>query len=112
MKPEETTLPEGVTKQQIEDWKKKHVRIKQVVAKRKTGGSVSFIVGQPTREIMDSWLFHFDKGSYPEARAVLTSNCVLHGDVSLLEEDINLQSTILKKIQGMLEDFQTSEKEL
>lgn len=106
-----SALPTGVTETQIQTWKEKHGKIKLLTCKSGEK-EISFIIGQPTRDIVDAWTHHYDNDNRVKAREVLENSCVLHGDKSLFLKDINLQNTVLKKVQEMLKDLQTEEKEL
>jgi hypothetical protein len=106
------TLPKGVTEEQIQEWKDKHGKVKLITCKRENGESVDFIIGQPTRDILDSWAHHHNNDDIVKSRKVLENSCILFGDKALFAKDINLQSTVLKKVQEMLENLQTEEKEL
>lgn len=112
MKKSELKLPEGVTESDIQTWKQKLGKIKLISCVRENGQKVEFIIGQPTREILDCWQTHQENGKYDKAREVLKANCVLHGDKELFKEDVNLETTVLKKVTDLLELLQASEKEL
>ncbi|MCE9540627.1 MAG: hypothetical protein K8R85_15620 [Bacteroidetes bacterium] len=107
-----TKLPEGVTETQIQEWKDKHGKVKLITCKRDKGEEAVFIIGQPTRDIMDAWAHAYDNDKRQKAREILENSCVLHGDKTLFVKDINLQTTVLKKVQEMLENLQAEEKEL
>jgi len=105
-------LPEGVTEANINAWKEKFGKVKIITCKCENGKSVEFIIAQPTREILDAWAHHHNNDNIAKARQVLESNCILHGDKTLFEKDVNLQSTVLKKVQEMLTNLEVEEKEL
>lgn len=105
-------LPKGVTEGQVQEWKDKHGKVKQITFTRDNKETADFIIGRPTRSIMDAWAHHFNKEDLAKARGVLQNSCILNGDTSLFEKDINLQTSVLKKIQEMLEEVQAEEKEL
>lgn len=106
------SLPEGVTESQIKDWKDKHSKVKLISCKRDNGEQAEYIIGQPTRDILDAWVHHINNDNTKKAREVLENSCVLFGDKALFAKDVNLQSTVLKKVQEMLENLQLEEKEL
>lgn len=105
-------LPAGVTQQQIDAWKASHGKVKLVKCKRDDGTFVDYVIGRPDRETVDMWAHAHDKDDRAKARAILFNACLLSGDKTLFAKDINLESTVLKKITAMLEDVQSTEKEL
>jgi len=105
-------LPEGVTQDQVNTWKEKYGKVKVITVKRENGKEVQFVIGQPTREILDSWAHYHNNDQIAKARGVLKGSCILHGDQSLFDKDVNLESTVLKKVQEMLVTLEAEEKEL
>ena len=109
---EELGLPEGVTQEQVDAWKKEYKKVKTSTFKTDDGQDVLFILARPTRVILDMWNNAFDKGDRQKARDILKTNCIKFGDKKLLDTDVNLETSVLGKIQGMLEEVQAIEKEL
>jgi hypothetical protein len=105
-------LPQGVTEAQVQEWKDKHSKVKLISCKRENGEQVEYIIGQPTRDILDSWSHYMSNDNNKKAREILQTNCILFGEKSLFEKDVNLESTVTKKITEMLETLRTEEKEL
>lgn len=112
MKKNQIELPQGVADLDIQKWKERFGKIKLISCTRENGEEEQYIVAQPTRDIVDAWMSHHEAGRYDKAREVLSKNCVLHGNTDLFKSDINLESTVLKKVQEMLETLRASEKEL
>lgn len=105
-------LPTGVTQEQVNSWKEKHGKVKMITVPRENGESVDYIIGRPDRTIVDMWAHHIDNDNRVKSREVLKKNCILFGDTSLFDKDVNLESTVYKKIQEMLELYRAEEKEL
>lgn len=103
---------EDVTPEQLKAWKDEFKQLKKITVVTKSGGKIPFIVARPTRDILDMYAFKVDKDENKAAREVLQVNCILAGDTTLFAEDVNLESTVMKKITGMLESLDAIEEEL
>lgn len=102
----------AVTPEMIAEWKKQLKVIKKIKVKTTSGSVVEFIIGRPTRDVLDIWVSKLDKEDNTGAREVLKTNCILAGDASIFAEDVNVESTVMKRITGMLQECEVEEEEL
>lgn len=107
-----SSLPKGVTQEQVDTWKTIHKKVILITAFRENGEEAQYIIGRPNRTIVDMWAHHYDNGATDKARKVMKENCILFGNQELFATDINLENTVLRKVQEMLEILRVEEKEL
>ena len=103
---------EDVTPEQLKAWKDEFKEVKKITVTTKGGKKIPFILGRPTRDILDIYALKIEKDENKAARGVLQVNCILAGDTTLFAEDVNLESTVMKKITGMLGALDAVEEEL
>ena len=101
-----------VTPEQIAEWKGKLKVVKKITVPTLGGGKAEFIIGRPTREILDAYGFQLDKDNQKKAREILQNNCILAGDISLFADDVNIENTVMNKVTGLLEKLEVEEEEL
>lgn len=97
----------------IPGWKDKHKQLKAVAFFSKVHSKwCPFIVAKPTATVMDAIAKYSSQDKTEKIDEVLRESCVKAGDKSLFESDVDLKSSVFKKITSMLEDLQEEEKEL
>lgn len=100
-----------VTAEQIESWKKKHQTVKKITVTLKNKTEEEFIIGKPTRSVLDSISSYTNDNKPHKVREVLENSCVLAGNTDAFE-DPNVMNTVFGKVTEMLEKLQVEEKEL
>lgn len=83
-------LPEGVTQQDVNNWKDKYddVRLLRLPKDERIGSenSLTVVARNPDRDILSEYLKHSDKN--PKlANEILVKNCLLSGMDEVLEND-------------------------
>ncbi len=96
----------------IDAWKAKHKQVKAISAMSELNGLVHFIIGMPTRQMLDSMAQYDSDGKVKKSQDVLFNSSILAGDKSLLPGDINLQTTVGVKIGEFVKRLEVLEKEL
>lgn len=107
----EKKLVSEVTPDDISGFKKHHGVVKQITVKT-ASGQEQFIIGRPTRNQLDAVAKYSQDGKLNKVRELLQNSCVCAGNIKALENDINLQNTVIDKITEMLEKLEVEEKEL
>ncbi len=102
---------EEVTPEQIKGWKDKHKQVIKISIPVGTG-KVQFMLGRPTRSVLDNWVAKLEKDDAKGARDVLKANCILAGDTSIFDDDVNVESTVMKNITKMCKTIEVEEEEL
>lgn len=97
---------------EIEAWKETHGTVKAVCFPTKKNGLQAFIIGCPTSPVIDAYKAYDHRGDTKKIDNLLINSCVLAGDKTVIDQDINLKNSTLKSIVNLLEDYQAEEKEL
>ncbi|MCK6649706.1 MAG: hypothetical protein L6Q66_08620, partial [Bacteroidia bacterium] len=90
-------LPEGVTQDQVNTWKEKYGKVKVITVKRENGKEVQFVIGQPTREILDSWAHYHNNDQIAKARGVLKAAVSFMATSRFLIRTLILKALCLRK---------------
>jgi hypothetical protein len=110
----------GTTQQQLVDdnqqyipaWKEKHKVVKAISAYSDLNGLCHYIIGKPTRSILDAMAQYEADGKTKAAQEALFKSCILAGDKTLLPPDVDLQTAIGNKLSELFKRLEVSEKEL
>lgn len=99
-------------KEKKEAWKDKHKTVKAISVHSDLNGLVHFIIGKPTRSILDSMAQYESDGKTKKSQEVLFNSCILAGDNSLLPGDVDLQTAVGNKLTELFKRLEVEEKEL
>lgn len=91
-------LPEGVTVEMIESWKKKYSKSKIMalnVQSLDSEKTAKLIVRTPDRQVIGFYLRHADSNP-SKANDIMVNNCVLHGKDVLKNDDDLFFGTLTK----------------
>ena len=106
-------LVSDVTELEIEKWKSKHKKIKEVSVEDKNGDKHQFIVGRPTLSHIDMIATYLNDNKFAEYRKVMRNSCVLAGDKTVLDNDDDVRTAVFTSISDMMnEKLEKTEKEL
>lgn len=106
-------LVSEVTELEIENWKKKHKRVKQIVVEDREGKKHDFIIGRPTLSHIDMIASYLNDNKFAEYRKVMRNSCVLAGDKTVLDNDDDVRTAVFTSISDMMnEKLEKTEKEL
>jgi len=115
-----------ITPEKIQDWKakygmdalqeltvvvksdKKNVEDKEVVSQQ----LAKYIVRTPTRTVLDVVGQHGIDKDVAKSNKALIANCVLGGDMDVLEQDGGVYAAVLKQIQNLITTKEVSIKKL
>lgn len=98
--------------QNIPAWKEKHKTIKAISVHSQVHGTCHFIIGKPTRAVLDSMTQYEADGKTKKSQEVLFNSCLLAGDKTLLPSDVDLQTAVGNKIVELFQRLEVEEKEL
>lgn len=106
-------LVSEVTELEIEKWKSKHKRVKQIVVNDRDGNKHDFIVGRPTLSHIDMIASYLNDNKFADYRKVMRNSCVLAGDKTVLDNDDDVRTAVFTSISDMMnEKLEKTEKEL
>lgn len=100
------------TSEQIKDLKAKHGEIFLVEMKGDDNQSASFIIKTPSRKVLDLVAHHGVKKDVFASNKALISNCVIEGDLELMESDGGIYTALLEQIQKLIKKKETEVKKL
>lgn len=103
-----------VSAEKITEWKEKHGVVRQISVIKKDGSKLEFIIGKPTRPILDAYAKYSEENNQSKCREVMQNNCVLAGDDEALNDpkEVDLQNTVFNEISNLFDKLQTEVKEL
>lgn len=108
-----------VTPEMIQDWKAKYgdaegsiYDISIPLTSEEGGPEVGFFLCVPSRTVVDRVAELGHKGQVLEANKVMIANCVLGGDIDVLERDGNIYEAVLQEIQKLRKQRVSSVKKL
>jgi hypothetical protein len=97
----------------LQDWKARHGDRLQELSIETDGGIVArFVVKPPSRTVVDLVGQHGQSKRLVEANKVLTANCILGGDLDLLENDGAVYAAVIEHLGSMLRKKAVTVKKL
>ena len=114
-----------ITPEMIQQWKANYGDIKQIVISRinrvpGNDGKVEevrsvyaqFVVCKPSRTVMDLLGKYQTSQNVIEANKTIISNCVLGGDLDLLEKDGFLYTEVLDRLRNLADELEAEIKNI
>lgn len=102
-----------ITPEILQDWKARHGdRLQHITVETADGLTAQFVVRPPSRSVVDLVGQHGQSKRIVEANKVLTANCILGGDMELLEADGAVYAAIIEHIGAMMKKRAVSVKKL
>jgi len=101
-----------ITPEMIQDWKLKYGELQQIDVELEEGKTASFIARRPNRSVMDAIGEYGVKKQVAEANKVLIANCVLGGDMDLMENDGSVYTALLEQLERLVTRKRASVKKL
>lgn len=101
-----------ITPDQIQDLKAKHGEIAEVEIKGDAGQCARFIIKTPTRTVLDLVGQHGVKNDVFASNKVIISNCVLGGDMDMMEADGGVYAALLTEINRLIKTKEVKVKKL
>lgn len=102
-----------ITPDQIQDWKAKHGDVISEVAITTASGEIArFVVKPPNRHVMDAVASHAVKKDVAASNKAMLTNCVLGGDMDMIETDGGAYGALLGELRTLVEVQEVTVKKL
>jgi len=103
-----------ITEAQINELKAKYGNVLSQVTIHTKDKTVEYVIRIPPRSVIDAVASESRPGTVNvnEVSKILISNCVLAGDMDLIERDGNVYSTLLSRIKDEINDYKAEVKNL
>ena len=103
-----------VTQEQKQEWKDKHGVVREINVVKKDGKKIPFIIGKPTRPILDAYSKYSEDNNQTKAREVMQNSCVLAGDIDVLNDpkEVDVQNSVFTSISDLFDKLTVEVKEL
>ena len=103
-----------ITAAHIQDWKARHGAdgLSEVLVTIDDNTTARFVICKPGRTVMDAVAQHGISKNVAGSNKALISNCVLGGDMELLEKDGGVYGEVLKHINASISAYRTEVKKL